>query len=130
MSRFTTSQFPEIDLHEAARWNFRLFSVVGIDAFTRRDAAAFLGFGYTDARFSRIFSSLRMYGLTDREARGRQNYYRVSERGRLLALHTIQVEPQLGEESMTPAGAEYLERRLAEIASEFLDLPYERVFPQ
>lgn len=119
MARHSKSPYPKIDLETAAGHIFRLLRVVGVDSFTRKDAAEFLGWKPIDPRFaSDIFPALRLFGLIDRQQQGRKISYRVSEGGQLLALHILQSNPGIAEEPMTLAGQAYLDRRLAEISAE------------
>lgn len=115
MARPSSKPFPELDLEEAATYTFRLFRVVGIDFFTRKDAARFLGI---NARENKIFPSLLSFGLLHIEQRGRHVRYQVSEAGRVMALRAFDANPKLSDEPVPPAGRDYLERRLSEIVAE------------
>ncbi|MCK9928840.1 hypothetical protein MXD62_16920 [Frankia sp. Mgl5] len=119
MARPSSKPFPELDLEEAATYTFRLFRVVGADFFTRKDAARFLGINVQGKKFPvKIFPSLLIFGLLHIEQRGRHVRYQVSEVGRVMALRVLEENPDLSGEPMTPAGREYLERRLSEIVAE------------
>lgn len=119
MSKLKRPLYPQISLDAAVVHVFRLFRVVGVDSFTRKEAADFLGLNANGPTSSwRIFPALRAFRLIDDEPRGRHLFYRVSETGRTIALHALITDPQLVQEPMTVAGCKYLERRIAERVAE------------
>jgi len=118
MNKLPQSVYSSIDLEAASCWAFRLYNVVGMDEFSRADAASFLGFAYADSRFCGIFPSLRLYGLIEQESLGVRKAYSLTIGGRLMAIHALRTRPEIGDEPMTSAGQFYLARRLAEIEAD------------